>query len=304
MALDDRPYWRGANRGETFGGDAPVVQGPRWSFPRPGPMVLALLLANAGVFILQVFLDQGRQQTLTSLLAVTAESFWQVWRYLTFQFLHGSPQHIAMNMLGLYMLGTPLEKQMGGRRFLRFYLVCGAAAGRAYVIVSAAAALPAARPIVGASGGVFGIILACAILMPEMRVVLFIFPMSMRLLATIVFVMIALVLVQSFATGQVQDAMSDMAHLGGAAAAGVWLWLIPRLQGRFASGRHRASPANPNSGAWQRRMKALADEQARVDEVLKKIHDKGIASLSAREKKTLQDATRRQREQERQINKL
>lgn len=283
-----------------------MSQGLRWSFPRPGRVVLALLLANAGVFLLQVFFDQRPASTLTSLFAVTGEAFWQVWRYVTFQFLHASPSHLAMNMLGLYMLGTTLERQMGGRKFLVFYLVCGVAAGLAYVVVGSIAGVPAGRPIVGASGGVFGIILGCAILLPEMRVVLFIFPMSMRLLATIVFVVIGLVLLQSFASGQVMQAMSDVAHLGGAAAAGAWLWLGPRLQGRIGRRFTQGGPANPNpnSGAWQRRMKRLAEEQAQVDEILKKIHDKGIASLTAREKKILQDATRRQREQERHINKL
>lgn len=304
MGMDDRPYWREENRNETFGDAAPVGQGLGWSFPRPGRVVMALMLANAAVFILQVFLDQGPHGPITSAFAVTAQSFWQVWRYLTFQFLHGSPQHIAMNMLGLYMLGTPLEKQLGGRKFLTFYLVCGVAAGVAYVIVASIAGLPSTGTLVGASGGVFGVILACAILMPDMRMVLLLFPMSMRLLATIVFALMALVLLQSFASGRIPEAMSDVAHLGGAAAAGAWLWLGPRLQGRVPHRRNLTSPSNPNSGAWQRRMKALADEQARVDDILKKIHDKGIASLTAHEKKTLQDATRRQREQERRIDKL
>ncbi|MEI7837972.1 MAG: hypothetical protein WCK05_16335, partial [Planctomycetota bacterium] len=90
MASSDRPYWRSENRGESFGGEPSMSQGLRWSFPRPGRVVLALLLANAGVFLLQVFFDQRPASTLTSLFAVTGEAFWQVWRYVTFQFLHAS----------------------------------------------------------------------------------------------------------------------------------------------------------------------------------------------------------------------
>ena len=108
---------------------------------------------------------------------------------MTFQFLHDptSLWHIGLNMLGLYMFGTPLERHWGTKKFLRFYLSCGVAAGVAYVAIGAALGNASWIPLIGASGGVYGILLACAVLFPTFRVILFIFPVPIRLAAILIF---------------------------------------------------------------------------------------------------------------------
>ena len=299
MGLHDRPYWREPQRGGLGGAGG----GMRLSLPRPGRPVKVLLILNLAVFVLQMFLDRPRRYGDPGLMSLwfgaTVGGYWQVWRYVTFQFLHADFWHIALNMLGLYMLGSPLETTWGPRRFLTFYLVCGVAAGVAYVVIAALFGGPAWRPLIGASGGVFGIVLACAVLFPQFRLIFVIFPVPIRLAAAIIFGGMILLVLQSASAAiggepaAMGAAMSDVAHLGGAAAAAVWIWVLPTLRGTMSQARSRSK-----QGAWRRKMQRLADEQADIDRILDKIKQEGIASLSEKEKRTLQDATRRQRHEE------
>jgi len=302
MGLHDRPYWREDQAG-GHGGTG------RWTLglPRSGRVVKVLLLVNVGAFILQALLDRpgpGGPGPLSGILGVTAAGWWQVWRYLTFQFLHGDFWHIALNMLGVYMLGSPLEATWGPRRFLAFYLTCGGAAGLAYVVIGAIFAQPGWLPLIGASGGVYGIVLACAALFPQFRLIFFVFPVPIRLAAAILFGGMALLVASSVGEAlsgtpaAMGAAMSDVAHLGGAVAAAVWVWGGPRFRTAATGLRLRK-----RQGAWQRRLRREADEQAEIDRILDKIRDEGILRLTENEKRALQDATRKQREQEQQLHR-
>jgi membrane associated rhomboid family serine protease len=258
-----------------------------------------LLLINFAVFILQLLFDPGTSPhsigLLSTYLGVTVRGFWQPWRYLTFQFLHNpySLWHIGLNMLGLYMLGTPLEQLWGFRRFLRFYLACGACAGLAYVVIGAAGHLPPGLPIIGASGGVYAIVMACAILFPHFRIILIFFPVPIRLAALLIFGAMIFTVLTGLAEGQVNATMSDVAHLGGAVAAAVWILVIPRI-----AGLRQGAATRRRQGAWQRKMDHARGEQEQVDRILDKIRQHGINSLSGRERRMLQDATHRQQQDE------
>ncbi len=282
-------------------------------FAKPTSAVKVLLLVNIGVFILQAIFDTTeRGRLMSQYLGVTLGAFWQVWRYLTFQFLHANFSHIFGNMLGLYMIGTLLEGQWGAKRFTLFYLACGVAAGAAYVLISAIMSLPAGIPLVGASGGVYGILLACAVLMPEVK---FFFVIPIRIAAIAIFALMALGVLGSISEAAntpaddngfqkalaMSKAMSDVAHLGGAVAAAAWLWGSKR----FSLPRPRLfAKVQDNRGAWERKIKRQEEEQAEVDRILQKIHEQGIESLSGKEKKLLQDATRRQKQQEKAFHRL
>ena len=299
MGLYDRPYIRedyqprGGGSGGSFGG------GLFHGMPRPAVAVKRMLLACIVVFIFQAFLDKPDRVypggPISGIFGVTVREWWQVWRYVTFQFLHGDFLHIALNMLGLYMLGTPLERQWGGKRFLLFYLTSGAFAGAAYVVMGLAMgpdSLPTDVPLIGASGGVFAIVLACAVLFPQFRLIFFLFPVPIRMAAVIIFGGMTLVVLSSLSSGQVSPQFwSDVAHLGGAVAGAFWIWVLPRMLGSSARMKVRVQ-----QGAWQRKTQRDAEEEATIDEILKKIHDHGIGSLTAKEKKTLAKATERRRE--------
>jgi membrane associated rhomboid family serine protease len=269
--------------------------------PRPARVVKWLLIINVVAFVAQIF-SKG---WTTEWFAARLSDWPQVWRYLTFQFLHDAHNfwHIALNMLGLYMLGTPLEQRWGGRRFLRFYLSCGAAAGIAYVVMQAAVGprvIPDWFPLVGASGGVYAILLAAAVFFPHYRLILFLFPVPIRFAAVLIFGFMILTVLMGISDGSFPPGFwSDVAHLGGAVAAAVWVWLLPKLRGMMSE-----AGQNAQQGAWERKLQRQNRRQEQIDDILDKIAREGIASLTEREKQALQDATRRQREEDQRIEKL
>ena len=133
-----------------------------------------------------------------------------VWQLLTYAFLHGGIAHIAFNMYGVYMFGSPVESVFGGRRYLTYYLVCVVAAAIAQLGV--AAVTGGVYPTIGASGGVFGLLLAYGIYFPNNRVMLLIppIPMPARMLV-VVYAAIELF----FGVTGTQAGVAHFAHLGG-----------------------------------------------------------------------------------------
>ncbi|MFB3891002.1 MAG: rhomboid family intramembrane serine protease [Phycisphaerae bacterium] len=299
MGLHDRRYWRGDDGRDGSGGGTTVSLG----LPRPGRAVGGLLIANFIVFLLQMFMDRPsaefRAGTMSAWFGVTVGSFYEVWRYLTFQFLHADPWHIVMNMFGLYMLGCPLERQWGPRRFLTFYLVCGAVAGLAYVVIGAIGGIPSWVPIIGASGGVFATLLACAVLFPDFKIVLVILLVPIRVAAVVIFGGMLLLMLWVFARGGIEQGLSDAAHLGGAGAAACWIWVLPKVSSIGSDWM-----ANRRRGAWDRKMRKRQADEDRIDAILKKIREHGLDSLSSSEKRELQEATRRQQEEDRRISRM
>jgi membrane associated rhomboid family serine protease len=140
------------------------------------------------------------------------------WQLVTYAFLHGSLLHLAFNMFGLYMFGSALEQVLGRRRFLVYYFACVVAAALTQLVVLHLSGTFV--PTVGASGGVFGLVLGYAMFFPHHRVVLLIppIPMSARTFA-IVYALVELAL-GVFGS---QVGIAHFAHLGG--MAGGWLLL-------------------------------------------------------------------------------
>ncbi len=303
MGLHDRPYWKDDAGPEPGGG---FMRGMSIGLPKPSNLVKRLLIINLAAFLVQQVFLLGFKIDISRWFGATVGGFWQIWRYLTFQFLHDpySLMHIGLNMLGLYMLGTPLEQLWGSRRFLRFYLSCGVVAGLAYVILGAIFRIPAGFPLIGASGGIYGILLACAVLFPHFKLIFFLFPVPIRLAAAIIFGAMIFMAIHVLA-GSPKDALkngefwSSVAHLGGAGMAAMWLWVIPRFRGAAQGVVRRA-----NHGAWQRKMQHRQADQADIDRILDKIRIEGLASLTRKEQKALKQATLRQQQEDRDISRL
>jgi len=140
------------------------------------------------------------------------------WQIVTYSFLHGGLLHLTFNMFGLYMFGSALEQVLGTRRYLVYYFACVVSAAITQLIVLHLAGTFV--PTVGASGGVFGLVLGYAMFFPHHRVVLLIppIPMSARTFA-IAYAAIELAL-GVFGS---QQGVAHFAHLGG--MAGGWLLL-------------------------------------------------------------------------------
>jgi membrane associated rhomboid family serine protease len=289
MGLHNRTYMKDDQGGYGGGGGGMGGGGMRgMQMPRPGQAVTALLIANVAMFFLQLV------PNVTMHLALIPARWWFVWNYITFQFLHADPMHLIFNMLGLYMLGVILEKAWGAKRFMIFYFVCGIFAGICHVLMAFAMGGRLGIPLVGASGGVYAIVIACAILFPHIRLVLLFFLVPIRF-AAILFVGMGVYFILSGGGGGVAHA----AHMGGAAMGAAWVWGIPKLRGA-------AQDANlkRQQGAWDRKMKQRYDEQAQIDRILDKIKLNGLNSLTRAEKHTLQQATKRQQAEENRAHRL
>jgi membrane associated rhomboid family serine protease len=275
MTFQDRQYYN-ENQSSSFRGPG---GGMSFGLPRLTPAVKYLLIANIVIFILQSIYE-GK---LEPLFCATAFHPWQIWRLLTFQFLHAGVAHLLFNMLGLYFLGTALERAWGARHFLLFYLICGAVAGLLFVLVGRLSHSNFfAGPLIGASGGVLALLIACAILFPQFVVFLFIFPVPIRFAALL---FTGLYLLNVISKGA--NAGGDLCHLGGMAAGFIWVIWGPRLADLWT----RSRPS-----ALQRRLQKQAQLQYEVDRILAKVHDQGIHSLTRKEKQILQNATQEQKQ--------
>ena len=184
------------------------------------PVTKALLIANGVVFLLQQLLgDPAFAAFMLWPLGGGTDPFgpstmFLPWQLVTYAFLHGSFAHVGFNMLALLMFGAPLEYTWGQRRFLSYFLVCVVGAGLCQLAVGswAVAQGGGAYPTVGASGGIFGLLLAYGMLFPNQRVMLLIPPIPMKA-RTLVIVYGAIELLLGFSG--LQPGVAHFAHLGG-----------------------------------------------------------------------------------------
>jgi membrane associated rhomboid family serine protease len=171
----------------------------------------ALILINAAVYLLQRFETQP-METLFALQPL-ASGLFRPWQLLTYAFLHdpNNLAHIVLNMFALFMFGRTLELYWGASRFVVFYLVCVIAAAVTQLVVEGAAA-GNAEPVIGASGGVFGVLLAFAWYFPRQR--LFVIPIPIPIPAWLFVTIYGLAELLFGVTGR-EAGVAHFAHLGG-----------------------------------------------------------------------------------------
>jgi membrane associated rhomboid family serine protease len=189
----------------------------------PTPAVKALLVATIGIFVVQFasgFVTDVPYYAVSHPLIVwfglTPERVVSgfVWQPLTYLFLHAGFMHLIFNMLALWMFGVDLERRWGRIAFLRYYFVCGVGAGLTCLAVGLLPLQATAdmyyMPTAGASGAIYGLLLAYAIFFPNRIIYYFIFPIPVR-----IYVLIAglLVLYESSRGGG--GGVAHFAHLGG-----------------------------------------------------------------------------------------
>jgi membrane associated rhomboid family serine protease len=174
-----------------------------------GPMtkgVKYLLFICVGVFLLQLVVSPAID-ILFGLIPVLVWKKYFFWQIGTYLFLHGSPFHLLFNLFALWMFGCEIERQWGTRKFLKYFFITGIGAGLCYALVNAGQRIP----VVGASGAIYGILLAYGMIFPNRMIyVWFLFPIRAKY-----FVMIfgAIELYASI-TGA-GGGIAHVAHLGG-----------------------------------------------------------------------------------------
>jgi len=191
-------------------------------------MTQLLLLVTIGASLLG-FASGG--QAFTAFALWPLGSGFAPWQLVTYALLHGGLLHLAFNMYGLWMFGSALEQVWGARRLLQYYLVSVLVAGLVQLMVASNS--PMAYPTVGASGGLFGLLLGYAMLFPQRRLMLLFPPIPMPAwLFAVVFGVLELTL---GVTGEASG-IAHFAHLGG--MLGGWL-MLRYWRGQLPFGRRR-----------------------------------------------------------------
>lgn len=184
--------------------------------------VRALLIANGAVFLIQALLGIEliggetlsyhfmRLFGLVPELLITKGFIWQLFTYL---FVHGNFLHILLNMFMLWMFGSQLEMIFGTRRFLTYYFACGIGAGIIVVLSSFLFINTYSAPTVGASGAIFGALIAIGMLFPNQRILILPLPITMKM-KTAIWITIGIEFFFLFYSNE--HGISNTAHLGGA----------------------------------------------------------------------------------------
>ena len=193
------------------------------------PVVMNLLIANAVAYLATMLFDVNKLYALFALFPVESP-FFEWWQPVTYMFLHGSFTHLFFNMFALWMFGRGLELEMGSKRFIIYYFVCGIGAalvqlGMAQIDLMHLADMPLSTsmylctPTLGASGAVFGLLLAFGMLHPNATIMLLIPPIPMKAKwFVVIYGAIELLLIVM----QHNDGVAHFAHLGGM----FWGWLL------------------------------------------------------------------------------
>jgi len=267
------------------------------------PWVRRLLVANLLVYLLQVTVFLSPRFIASfgfdPLLALA-----RPWTFLTYLFLHAGVLHLAFNMLALFVFGPPVEERMGARSFLIYYLLCGLGGAALSYALMLIVPVP---PMVGASGAIYGVMLAFAWAWPDQGILVFPFPEPIPAKWLVTFAVgISLVL----ALFSPHDGIAHLAHLGGMAAGAVYLkgadWRLSQAERRLRRGVepgvlvHPAARIARGSDPVVRKPRPPAPDRthAEIDRVLDKISASGMASLTPAERKFLTEMSRKMRDRD------
>jgi membrane associated rhomboid family serine protease len=190
------------------------------------PITQALLLVNTIVFCIQFLAGFGFERAFA---LWPLDSGFLPWQVVSYAFLHGSFAHLFFNMLGVWMFGGEIERVWGPKRFLQFYAVSVLTAAAAQLVVTLLMGSP--NPTIGASGGLFGLLLAYAVMFPNRMILLLIPPVPIKA-KWLVVIYGGLELL--FGVTNPGSGIAHFAHLGG--ALGGWL-MIRYWRGQAPFGR-------------------------------------------------------------------
>lgn len=202
------------------------------------PVTRGLLIANVAVFLIELAVGPGALITYLGLWPLATMSLlgggtgFQPWQVVTYSFLHGSWLHLFVNMFALYMFGGQVETLFGPKRFLNLYFASVIAAAISQLVFAGVAG-GEPYPTIGASGGIFGVLLAYAMYFPNRTIILLIPPIPMP---AWLFVLLYGALELYLGVTGTEEGVAHFAHLGG--MAGAWL-LIQYWRGRPPFRRRR-----------------------------------------------------------------
>lgn len=230
------------------------------SFPPFTRWVKRLIIICAAIFFVQVVLGRVTPQTeryvevyLGLVPALVLHNFF-VWQFVTYSFLHASLSHLLVNMLTLWMFGSQEEQDWGSSKFLEFYFFCviGAALVTVAVAYTGLAGASPLIPTIGASGGIYGLLIAFGMLYGDREVMLFPFPFTIKakyLVGIIIFV----VIIATFQPSQ--GGVANFAHLGGLLFGFLYIRFVPS-RGLMFAGSEKYFGVRNAYYRWRRRRAA------------------------------------------------
>ena len=266
------------------------------------PWVKRLIVANAVLFLLTWtgVIDLGWAAAYLGFTA--SEILTKPWGLVTYMFIHGGFFHVFFNMLALFFFGPPLEDRWGGTEFIKFYTICGVG-GALFTFVFGGGT------IIGASGAVFGVMLAYALNWPDNLIWIWgIFPIKAKYFVMFLGAMSFFSSFQSAFGGGTSDGIAHFAHLGGLIVGYVYLKKGWAMSAQFdslkRSLRRRKLTVVPGSGGegTESEGSSSVDDEARVldevDRILDKIAAQGLGSLTPEERSFLDEISRRRKTRE------
>ena len=303
--LGDRDYMRGGGASSAFS--------THW---QEKSIVNRIIIINVVIFLLQ-FLTKGVQTDytrfslgysdagLTSYLWLSVPTIKEFWRFGTYMFVHSTTNilHIFINMWMLYLFGKPVEQRIGGYSFLKLYILSGVLGAICWLLFN----LNSNVPVIGASGAVFGVMAAAALLFPRMKLLL-IFPPIVMTVKTLVICLAILDIIMLY---RAHSNIAHLAHLGGLLGGYLFIKFFITSPSSKPSKKQNPSPTfqtimeqvknkfppksnyKPNLHVVDDVEDEIDDEElisSRVDPILDKIGKHGMQSLTVKEKKILEKA--------------
>jgi membrane associated rhomboid family serine protease len=257
------------------------------------PVVKALLILNLGIYFADLLLFDFAIRNQFAFAIQSALLEFRVWEFITFQFIHGSVGHVLFNCMGLFFFGPWMERWWGPRRFLFFYLICGIGGAVFYTSLVLAGALPGSglqTGLVGASAGIYGILVGVAVIAPSLKVSLLFPPITLTIRQLAIALMAISVGIIVLHIGKNQG--GEAGHLGGAIMGFVlmkthgWMNWISRATAR------KGRPASDFTPKIRPRTIVDLHGQTEVDAILEKISREGFQSLTDEERDVLHRAAK------------
>jgi membrane associated rhomboid family serine protease len=249
------------------------------------PAVKMLIIINAAIYVAQELLRLPLVQNfgLIPYNIVHRGAFWQL---VTYMFLHGGLMHVGFNMFALWMFGSQIERVWGTREFVKYYFITGIGAGLINVLFNMSSPIPT----IGASGAIFGLLLAYGVLFPNNLILLYFFiPMKAKYFV-ILFAAIEFFMTLSYT----QDGVAHFAHLGGMLVGFLYLKGFGRVKavaGQVAE-KQRERKEAVQIKFHARKLKDMEAIRSEVDYLLDRISRVGYENLTQEERDRLEEASR------------
>lgn len=248
------------------------------------PAVRLILFGNVAIYVLQMMFGD----VMTQVLGLRPSAVWEeglIYQVVTYMFLHGGFWHIGFNMLALWMFGGALETVWGTRRFVQYYFLTGIGAGVCNVLLTPHSGVP----IIGASGAIYGLLAAYAIMFPNNLIYLWgLVPIKAKWLVLIY------AGIEFFSSFNPMSPVAHLVHLGGMVIGVIYL-TYERMQRWFrnkwsvARFNHYRKVADTRFTKQQEERRQL---QLEIDTLLDRINKVGYGRLSRAEKQRLDDASK------------